>query len=330
MLAQSVHDPALLVEAHSALGNTLFFLGELGLARKYEEQGIALYDPQKHHAHTFLYGMTDPGVICLSYTAWILWHLGYLDQALEKTYETLSLAQKLSHYHSQAMALNHTALHYQLRREGRAVQERAEAAITLSSEQGFPFWAAQGTLFRGWALTEEGRSEEGIIQIRQGLAAWRATGAELVRPYFLALLAEAYGNVGQIEEGLAALADALAQVEETGERFYEAELHRLKGELSLKSAVRSPQSTVTNPRPLTPDPQGEAEVCFHQAIAIARRQSAKSLELRAVISLSRLWQQQGKRQEAHELLAEIYGWFTEGFDTKDLQEAKTLLEELGH
>jgi predicted ATPase len=152
----------------------------------------------------------------------------------------------------------------------------------------------------------------------QGIGAWRATGAELLRPHFLALLAEAYGKAGQAEEGLAALAEALEVVDKSGERFYEAELYRLKGTLTLQSQVSSPKSQV----------QKEAEECFQRAIEIARRQQAKSLELRAVMSLSRLWQQQGKREEARQLLAELYGWFTEGFDTKDLQEAKALLQEL--
>jgi predicted ATPase len=155
----------------------------------------------------------------------------------------------------------------------------------------------------------------GLARIRQGLAAWRATGLELLRPYFLALLAEACGKAGQSEEGLTVLAEALAQIDKTGERYYEAELYRLKGELMFQSKVQGPKSKVE-----------EAEECFWKAKEIARRQQAKSLELRAVMSLTRLWQQQGKRTEAHQMLAEVYGWFTEGFDTKDLQEAKALIE----
>jgi predicted ATPase len=202
---------------------------------------------------------------------------------------------------------------HRLRQEGQAAQERAEAAMTLSTEQGFPFWLAMGTILRGGALAEQGQATDGITQMRQGLAVFQATGAEVGRPYFLALLAEAYGRGGQVEEGLCALAEALAAVEKTGERFYEAELHRLTGELLLARAVAN---------------QVEAEACFRQALDIARRQSAKSLELRAAMSLSRLWQHQGERDEARQLLPEIYGWFTEGFDTADLQEAKALLDEL--
>ena len=205
--------------------------------------------------------------------------------------------------------------------------------MALAREQGFPYWLALGTTLRGWALVEQGQGEEGIAQIRQGLAAYRATGAELWRSRHLALLAEAYGKAEQAEEGLTALAEALDAVDRTGERMYEAELYRLKGQLTLqKFQVSGSTFQVTNPQSLTPNPQAEAEAeaCFHKAIEIARRQQAKSLELRAVMSLSRLWQQQGKREEARQMLAEVYGWFTEGFDTADLKEAKALLEELAH
>jgi predicted ATPase len=218
---------------------------------------------------------------------------------------------------------------HQFRREWLAVQERAEAVIALSSEQGFALILAWGTIMRGWVLAEQGQEEEGIAQMRRGLAACRATGAEVMRPNNLALLAEAYGKVGQVEEGLQVLGEALDAVDKSGERFCEAELYRLRGELMLaQSKVQSLKSKVTDPRSLTPDPQTEAEACFHKAIEIARKQQAKSLELRAATSLARLWQQQGKEKEAHDPLAEVYGWFTEGFDTADLKDAKALLEEL--
>ncbi len=191
--------------------------------------------------------------------------------------------------------------------------------ITLSNEQGFAFYVAQGTILWGWALAERGQREKGIVQMHQGLAAYQAMRSEIMRPYWLALLAEAYGKVGQAEEGLSVLAEALATVDKTGERWYEAEVYRLKGELTLKqSRVQRLASSV----------QKEAEECFHKAIDIARRQQAKSWELRAVTSLARLWQQQGKKDEARRVLAEVYGWFTEGFDTADLQEAKALLDSL--
>jgi predicted ATPase len=192
------------------------------------------------------------------------------------------------------------------------VQEWAEAIITVSREEGFPYFLAIGTIFRGWALARQGQAEEGMAQLRQGLATHRTTGAKMAQSYLLAFLAEAYGGDGQPEAGLQVLDEALAAVRDTGERMYEAELHRLKGDLLL---MRSADHTA-------------AEACLHQALTIAGLQQAKSLELRAAMSLARLWQQQGKRDEAGALLAPIYDWFTEGFDTADLQDAKTLLTAL--
>jgi predicted ATPase len=311
-LAQHVRAVELLLVAHHVLGDTLIWLGEFADARAHLEQGLALYHPQQHRSHAFLYGY-DSGVHGLSFGAWALWYLGYPDQALRRIHDALTLAQELSHPFSLAFALAFAAWLHQLRREGPAAQERAAAVIALATDQGFPFWEAWGTILRGWALAEQGESAEEMAQIRQGIAAWRATGAELQRPYFLALLAEAYGKAGQTDEGLSVLADALTAVHNTGERQHEAELYRLRGELRLKQDV-----------PAEP----EAERCLRQAVDVARQQQAKSLKLRAAISLSRLWQQQDKRKEAHDLLAPIYGWFTEGFDTADLQEAKALLETL--
>jgi predicted ATPase/class 3 adenylate cyclase len=311
-LAKRAEDPALLLEAHRVMGQTMFWLGENAPARAHLEQGMALYDPQKHRSHAFVYGQ-DPGVACQSFSAMPIWVLGYPDQALHGINEALTLAQELTHPFSLAYALQLAAVVYQFRREAEETQERAEELIALSTEQGFPMWLAYGTIMRGWALTAQGQGAEGIVQVRQGLAAHRATGAELHRPHFLALLAEAHGKLGQPEEGLTVLAEALAIVENTGERNWEAELHRCKGELLL---MQEGQKV----RP--------AEECFRQALDTARRQQAKSLELRAAMSLSRLWQQQGKQEEAKQLLAEIFDWFSEGFDTADLKDAKALLMEL--
>jgi TOMM system kinase/cyclase fusion protein len=311
-LGQRVHEVESLLVAHNVLGDTLVWLGEFAGARAHLEQGMALYNLQQHRSHAFLYGY-DSGVHCLSFGAWALWYLGYPDQALRRIHAALTLAQELSHPFSLAFALAFAAWLHQLRREGQAVQEPAAAVIALSTDQGFLFWVAWGTILQGWALAEQGQSAEGMAQMCQGIAAWRATGAELQRPYYLALLAEAYGKAGQADEGLRVLAEALTAVHTTGERQHEAELYRLKGELLLQQDV--------------PDEQ-EAESCFRQAVDVARQQQAKSFELRAAMSLSRLWQPQGKSAEARQLLEPIYGWFTEGFDTADLQEAKALLEEL--
>jgi predicted ATPase len=237
--------------------------------------------------------------------------------------EAVALARELLHSFSLAWALSNTAFHYQLRREEKLTQEWAETTITFSSEQGFPYWVARGKISQGWALAEQGQGEKGIIQIHQGLAVWQITGTELWRSSLYALLAEADGRIGRPAEGLAALADAFAAMEKSKAFMGEAELYFLKGELTLQQ-----QFKVTDPRSLTPDPQGEAEACFLKAVEIAQKQQAKSLELRATMSLARLWQQQDKQHEARTMLADIYGWFTEGFDTKDLQEANALLTEL--
>jgi predicted ATPase len=243
-------------------------------------------------------------VFGLSRLTQILWELGYPDQALQRSQEALTLARELAHPFSLATALIFAAYLHQHRREAHMTYERAEAALGLSREQGFALRLAQAAILRGWVLVEQGQGEAGIAQIRQGLAALRATGAAMAAiGSDLRLLAEAYGKVGQIEEGLRVI---------EGQKG--AELYRLKGELLLT---------------LSSEHQAEAETCFRQALEVARRQQAKSWELRAAMSLARLWQGQGKRVEAHELLAPLYGWFTEGFDTADLQEAKALLEELG-
>ena len=202
---------------------------------------------------------------------------------------------------------------HQLRGEGHAGQDRAETAIALSTEQEFPVWLGWGTLFRGWALAEQGHRAEGISQIREGLAACQATGSELYQSQLLAVLAEAYGKDAQVEKGLRTVAEGLAFVERTEEHYYEAELYRLKGELTLMAETQKPKVE-------------EAEACFQQALEVARKQQAKSWELRAATSLARLWQSQGKTAEARDLLVPVYEWFTEGFDTADLQDAKELLE----
>jgi tetratricopeptide (TPR) repeat protein len=327
-LAQEAQDLPFLVEAHRGLGASLHWRGEFTLAREHLERGLALYDPQQQSTVAFVHGGVSK-VGSLSIVAWVLWCLGYPDQALQRSREAPSLGQELSQPHILAFALNGATMVHQFRREGRAAQEQAETLITLASEHGFTQQLNQATALRGWALTEQGKGEEGITQIRQGLAALQVAGHELLRLYALALLAGSYGKVGQPEEGLIQIAEALEAIHKTEGYFYEAELYRLKGQLTLQRfQVAGSKFQVASPRPLTPNPQAEAEECFLKAVEIARRQQAKSWELRAVMSLSRLWQQQGKTEEARQMLAEIYGWFTEGFDTADLKDAKALLEEL--
>jgi class 3 adenylate cyclase/predicted ATPase len=311
-LAQQAQDTVLLVAAHRALGTTLFFLGTAASAHTHLAQGMALYNDQQHRAQAFLYG-ENAGVVCRSHAAWTLWSLGYSDQGLARNEEALTLAQHIVHPPSLSYALGMAILFHQFRREVRVTKERAKAVINLSKEQGFAQWMALGAILHGWALVQQGQVKEGIEQINQGFMNYHATGAETGRPYWLALLAEAYGIRGQPEAGLTVLTEALTLAETTGERWYEPELYRLKGELLLHQLS---------------DNHPEAESCFHHALDIARTQQAKSFELRTATSLARLWQSQGKREEARQVLGDVYGWFTEGFDTADLREAKALLDEL--
>jgi predicted ATPase len=311
-LSQRQHDPTRLPIAHQALGHTLFYLGALASARKHLEQGITLVDPSQHHALAVCYGIA-PGVMCLTHAAYALWMLGYPGQALKRSQEACALTQELGHPQSLAYALSTAAMLHVYRREADAAHEQADTLVTLATEQGFALWVAVGTALKGWTGVTQGHGEEGLEQMREGSTDALATGAALLRVTFLTVLADAYGKMGQIDEGLCVLTEALAAVEEGGQRPHEAELYRLQGELLLRQA--------------NPD-ASQAEACFHQALAVARRQQARSWELRAATSLSRLWQHAGRREEARKLLGEIYGWFTEGFDTADLKEARALLEEL--
>jgi predicted ATPase len=305
-LAQREAEPTHLLEAHEALGTTLFYLGEYPVARRHLEQGIALTPPAAQRALTYRYGVA-PGVRCLAFAALTLWCLGSPAQAVRRSQEALALAQELAHPQSLAVAQHFAAyLHYR-RREAPAVQAQAEALQILATAQGFPLWGGLGICWRAWALAEQGQGEEGLAQLHQGMAVALATGQELSRPLCLVLMAEAAGHAGQVAEGLRWLTEALTAIEASGRGELLAEAYRLQGEFLLHQAG--------------PD-AAQAEVSFQQALTIARRQQAKSCELRAAMSLSRLWQHQGKRIEARQLLAEIYGWFTEGFDTVDLQEAE--------
>jgi predicted ATPase len=311
-LAQRQNDPVLLQEAHWALGQTLFYLGELHATRSHLEHSSAAYTPQPLTSQTSR-DQAGTQIACLFYTDLVLWMLGYPDQALRASYDGLALAQELSHPFTLAFAFEEVAMLHQCRREVQATRQQTEAMMALANEQGFPVFAPVETILRAWTLTMEGEWHEAIAQIQQAMAALRAGIDNSDWALHYAQLAEAYGAVGQPEEGLRSVAEALALIEQTGFRVYEPELHRVQGELLLQQAG----SDVS-----------QVEACFHQALDVARRQQAKSWELRAATSLARLWQAQGKRQDAYDLLAPVYGWFTEGFDTADLQEAMALLEEL--
>jgi predicted ATPase len=312
-LAQREADPTHRLEAHGALGGILFYLGDYAAARTYLEQGITLIDPTAQQALALRANMTVGVTWCLVHAALTLWCLGYPAQALRRSQEALALAQTLAHPYSLGLARHYAAQVHHRRRDASAVQAQAEALLTLATAHGFPLWAGFGTYWRGWTLAMQAQDAAGLVQMHQGMTAVLATGQELGRPFCLVLLAEVAGQVGQAAEGLRLLGEALAVMADSGRGDLLAEAYRLQGEFLLRQAG--------------PD-AAQAEASFQQALTVARRQQAKSWELRAAMSLSRLWQWQGKRDEARQLLAPIYSWFTEGFDTADLREAEALLEEL--
>jgi len=310
-LAKRVQDPCMRVMAHNMLGATSASSGEFVLALEHLEQSIALYDPQQHKSLVVLYGL-DTGLSSLIWAALGLLWLGYPDQAREKNEEQLKLARKLSHPFTLVTSILWASLYYYERRELQEAQECAEEGIALSNEYGFPSYTSSGPVFLGLPLAAQGQVEEGIAQIEKGLAVYRAMGIRILVPRTLTHLCKAYGKVGEIEKGLTILTEVMEETHSSGERVYEAETHRVKGELLLMQG----------------EADAEVEACFQKARQVAQQQQAKLFELRAVTNLSRLWQKQGKQEEARQMLAEIYNWFTEGFDTLDLKEAKALLEEL--
>ncbi len=317
-VARRAKDPGLLMEAHGALGACLFLQGDLGAARTHQEQALAIYDPERHQANVFAHGV-DPGIRALNFLILTLWFQGYPDQARKRSLEALAIAQKFAYGPTLAFTLAYTAELHQLRRESSPAREHAEAIITLATEQGLPYWLAWGTMLRGWAVSAQGSIQEGIVQMRRGLAADRAAGGEDQRSYFLALLADSYWRAGDRKAGLGTLDEAMAIVEKSGEHCYEAELYRLKGSMLLGGATDEDRASAR---------VDEAEGCFRKALAVARRQGARSLELRAVSSLARLWQDQGRAADARQVLSGVYDGFSEGFDTADMREAKALLDAL--
>jgi predicted ATPase len=310
-VAQSAGDPMLLAQAHHALGTGYCVTGEFTKALGHLERAIIVHDPLRQRSHADLYGF-DPAVLSLILSGFSLWFLGYPERALKRSDEGLALAQKLSHPGTSTMAAAWAAMVQQFCRNAQAVEELAGLAVDLSTQHDNAFVRAMGTILGGWATAQRDQKEVGIARMRLALEALRASGAVLMMGYFSLLLAGAYGDVEQPEEGLR----VLAGVDSTREQHWAAELYRLKGELLLRQGERH----LVN--------QAEAEQCFRQAVTIATGYKAKSLELRAAMSLSRLWLRQGKRLEARHALGEIFGSFTEGFDTPDLRDAKMLLEEL--
>lgn len=311
-LAQRQRDTKLVVEAHRALGSSLLVRGDHMAAWSHLTKAMEVYDPQLHRTLAQNYGQ-DTGVMSLVYVAWSLWLRGYPDQALQKIRMALHLAQQLKHTFSLVCALFFAALLHQCRRESDAVQEQVERSMTLARQYKFPVYISMAEMFQGWVLVQRGQGEAGIAQIYQGLTAYRATGAEMGLPYMLALLTAAYLHEGKLTDSLATIVEALDLVDRHGEYWWEAELHRLQAVCLWRHS--------------SPD-VAEVERLLHHAIAIAHRQHAKSLELRAALDLSRCWQRQGKGRQARDMLANVYQWFQEGFETPDLQEARALLATL--
>jgi predicted ATPase len=292
------------------LGMIAYYRGDPVTARAHLEHSLRLCESQQ--LATFLFPPRyESGVRHGFYGAMVLWLLGYADQAQQWHQEALARAQQVEHTPSLASAQLFAAVLCQHRRDVVATQAYAEAMLALAMAQGFAHRVAQGRMLRGWALAMQGEAATGVAHLQQGWAAVQRIGQKLYHPYHLALLAEAYGLAGRLDPGLACLDEALTLVEVTEERWWEAEVYRLKGELLLR--LSRPDSA-------------QAEACFQQALAVARRQQARSLELRVALSLGRLWQQQGQPDQARQLLSEVYGWFTEGFETPDLQEAGRWLE----
>jgi predicted ATPase/class 3 adenylate cyclase len=311
-LAGRLGDPFLLSGIHHMMGLAHLWLANLAAARRHFEEALALYDPERDRAKAARLGY-DLCVGCHSHLGIVVWDQGFPDEALCHTEEAIAAARAAAHPLSQAHALSYAAMLHQWRGEVALCREQAEAALALATEQLLSYWAALAMVAGGWALAREGQTEKGLARLRAGIDALRATGSKAWEPQYLALFADACLAAGRIEEGLSAVREALGEVEETDLRWYEPELNRLEGELLLAS--KEPE-------------ESSAEASFRNALAIAREQQAKSWELRAAESLARLLAHQGRREEARALLATIYGWFTEGFDTSDLEDAKALLDQL--
>ena len=312
-MASGLHDSGLDLASKRALGYTLNYLGELQKSRSVLEQIIASYDPIDHSVYTFHHGGADLGVGSFGQIAWTIFALGYPDQAVEKCEQSLALSRQLAHPFSETWANVSAAIVYHFRGEEKKSGEHAEAALKIANEEGFVFWMSWASILRSWSVFQQGGGSETIVEMRSFIDAAQATGAGLLLPFWLSLLAKAYGQNDQADKGVAAVTEALEIVVRTNERFYEADLYRIKGQLLLQSDVGN---------------ESEAEASFHKAIEVAQFKEAKSWELRAATNLAILWRDNGKPKDAENLLKPIYEWFTEGFEIADLVKAKALLEEL--
>lgn len=316
-LADHQQNPETWVVAHRALGLASLFRGEFATAFEHFEQGIELsiaYPSPSSRRWVF-----DAGLTCSAFNTLALCTLGYPEQARQQCDALLQAVHANGYPYDEAFALCIAAMLHQYRREVDAAQTRADAAVAIADEQGFPMWSAMATMLRGWALAAQGQGSEGVEQIRYGLQAWSKMGAQNGRPHFFLLLAEAYQAIGEPDAGLESLQQAQAAIDATGEHWWAAEVCRLQGELLLMEPVLYPK----------PHASGcEAETCFRKALEMARCQRAKWWELRAATSLSRWLEAQGQSDEARQVLMETYAWFSEGDELADLQEARLQMERL--
>ncbi len=317
-LAEPTQDATLLVVAHYALGFSHLMLGQGVDAGRHLRQGMTCYHPNQREADMFRAGQ-DPGVVCQAYTAWVLWLQGYPEQSRQHIDQALELARTIDHPFTLAFAFDVAAILAQLARDEQLTAQHAASAADLSNEHGFALWLALANIMQGAAITLQPRDpasgDRVLDMIQQGRNAWQAAGADLLAPFVSTLMAQAYQHLGQYQVGQHVLDEALTLTDKTSERWWAAEVYRLKSILSLHQEDSEAGWQ-------------EAEIHLQQALAIARQQEAKSLELRAAMSLCQLWRERGQADEAHNCLAEIYDWFLEGLDTADLRDAKTLLEAL--
>jgi class 3 adenylate cyclase/predicted ATPase len=312
-VAEDLPETVFRLQGHHAAWTTRFNLGEFALALEHVEHGLRSYDLERHHRSAFVYGGHDAGVCGYSSGAWISWLLGYPDRALGLAHEGLTLAKRLTHPISLAQALCYKAILHQLRGELELVTKDADELLACCAKHRLEIWASNGQILKGWTLVAIGEVGEGLRSFQQALGERRGKGLRLRQAYYLAILAEAHGSAGRSDKGLEAVDEALKLISSTEERRWEAIAHRVRGDLLLTSSFRN---------------EAAAEAAFQRAIEVASNQEAKSLELRAATSLARLWRDQGKRAQARDVLAPVYGWFTEGFDTADLRDAKALLDDL--
>lgn len=311
-LGKALDDSSYIMQAHYLHGAVSFCTGNITLAEKHSSLGISIYDPKKHSSHTYAYGQ-DPGVACLYWNAWALWFLGYPDKAIQKANEALKLAESISHSYSLSIALVLLAFLHQYRIEPLLAQRYAAKSQEISKEEGSEFFIEMATILEGWAYVEQNNIEKGIQKINGGISDWLKTGSELYIPYWLGLLAHAYLKEGNINKASENINKAIDKAEKNGEIYYLAELFRIKGELLLKINCKNTD---------------KAQKHLMKSIQIARKQKSKSLELKAILSLSKLLVSMNNESKAIKMLNKIYGSFSEGFDTKDLIDAKEMVEQI--